>query len=784
MELYTNVYNFLTSTKSNLNKSERPSTAHSDALGQELYDLIKDFLEKYCNSLLTKGSNLSDEELMRFFTSSWENYRFSSRVLDGICNYLNRYWLTQKISVPQVTKYYPVYQLALVIWRDVLFQNLGGRVTDAVLKLIKAERTGAHINTALIRGIVNCYLELSLYDKNDDEICENTPRALSIYRDAFEEKFLAQTREFYIRESSVSLLNFKSFVDYMKKVNSRLSDEQKRVALYLDKSTEPKLIQVCEETLITSQLKLFHTEFGLMLEEQNIENLSLIYNLVSRCSKGVDQLGTILESHITKQGLEKIERCIETDTIDPKLFVNTILQVHKTYEKLIIQAFNNDQLFNASLDSAFYKFINDNSITKMTNSINKPSELLAKYCDLLLKKSYKNPEETELDEKLREVITVFGYLAYKDAFQNYYRTFYSKRLIHKTSSSDDAEMNMISKLKEACGFEYTSKLQRMYQDTQLSKELNDGFKKFLDDSKTTLDTEFQILLLTSNSWPINAPPNTYKWAQELAGGVVKFEEFYYQKFNGRKLQWIQTYSRGDLSSYCFKNSHVFSASVYQIAVLLQYNYATSYTVGQLCNQTHIEFSCMKQVLDNLLKSKLLIETGTAAETSEETAQSSSVTPSRGGMMREEPIYENTKQQTVLPTVANSSKRKESADCSKSSNESKLTKNTIVSLHLQYANKKLRVNINVPLKADVKQEQEKTVKNIEEDRKLLVQAAIVRIMKTRKNLHHQLLISEVFSQTSARFKPSVTLVKKCIEILIEKDYLKRDPLSKDTYIYMS
>ena len=31
------------------------------------------------------------------------------------------------------------------------------------------------------------------------------------------------------------------------------------------------------------------------------------------------------------------------------------------------------------------------------------------------------------------------------------------------SASDDAEASMISKLKQACGFEYTSKLQRMFQ---------------------------------------------------------------------------------------------------------------------------------------------------------------------------------------------------------------------------------------------------------------------------------------------------------------------------------
>lgn len=52
------------------------------------------------------------------------------------------------------------------------------------------------------------------------------------------------------------------------------------------------------------------------------------------------------------------------------------------------------------------RFINSNAITKMANSSSKSPELLAKYCDSLLKKSSKNPEEAELEDTLNQVVSL------------------------------------------------------------------------------------------------------------------------------------------------------------------------------------------------------------------------------------------------------------------------------------------------------------------------------------------------------------------------------------------
>ncbi len=59
--------------------------------------------------------------------------------------------------------------------------------------------------------------------------------------------------------------------------------------------------------------------------------------------------------------------------------------------------------------------------------------------------------------------------------------------------------------------------------------------------------------------------------------------------------------------------------------------------------------------------------------------------------------------------------------------------------------------------------------------------IVRILKARKTLKHNSLIEEVITQSKQRFLPSIHLIKRCIEILIEKQYLERSSVDEYSYI---
>lgn len=327
-------------------------------------------------------------------------------------------------------------------------------------------------------------------------------------------------------------------------------------------------------------------------------------------------------------------------------------------------------------------------------------------------------------------MVVFKYVDDKDVFQKFYSRGLARRLVTNSSASDDAEASMISKLREACGYEYTSKLQRMFTDMGVSKDLNDAFKDKMEKTHEKDDLlDFEIKVLGTAQWPLTPATTNFVLPEELIKTYERFGRFYEHKHSGRKLIWLFNHSKGELKSNYLKHAKVgytFQVSTYQMAVLLQYNRETNYTWEKLLELTGLNTETLTPVLNLLVRAKVLLCDGAKVGAADSK-------------------YE---------------------------------------LNMDFKSKKIRVNLNLPIKSEQKTESEETHKTIEDDRRMLIQAAIVRIMKTRRTLKHQTLMTEVISQLQNRFKPKVSDIKKCIDILLEKEYMERNPDQKDMYNYMA
>lgn len=63
-----------------------------------------------------------------------------------------------------------------------------------------------------------------------------------------------------------------------------------------------------------------------------------------------------------------------------------------------------------------------------------------------------------IEEALDKVVKLLAYVSDKDLFAEFYRKRLSKRLLQDRSASDDLERSVLSRLKQQCGAQFTSKV--------------------------------------------------------------------------------------------------------------------------------------------------------------------------------------------------------------------------------------------------------------------------------------------------------------------------------------
>ena len=81
----------------------------------------------------------------------------------------------------------------------------------------------------------------------------------------------------------------------------------------------------------------------------------------------------------------------------------------------------------------------------------------------------KGLSEEGLEALLDKTMVLFRYINAKDVFEAFYKKLLSKRLLLAKSASADLERSMLTKLKTECGANYTSKLDGMFMDMDISR---------------------------------------------------------------------------------------------------------------------------------------------------------------------------------------------------------------------------------------------------------------------------------------------------------------------------
>lgn len=91
---------------------------------------------------------------MDYYCKVWTEFRWSSKVLNGVSAYLNKQY---RKKCPDGET---VEQIALRIFREHLFSHLNHKVSNAALRMLERNREGQWINTKPIKAVIDSYIEL------------------------------------------------------------------------------------------------------------------------------------------------------------------------------------------------------------------------------------------------------------------------------------------------------------------------------------------------------------------------------------------------------------------------------------------------------------------------------------------------------------------------------------------------------------------------------------------------------------------------------------------------
>lgn len=218
-------------------------------MGADLYHNLSNYFTSHLKGVRASAETLSDDALLKYYTDEWSRYTTGAQYVNRLFTYLNRHWIKREKDEGR-KHIYPVYTLALVSWRDNMFnhvQNLAGpgkaRLTSAVLNLIERQRNGELVDTTLVQRVVESLVSLGI-DEGDTNRTN-----LEVYKTAFQQPFVEATRVYYTTESEAFLAS-NSVTDYMTKADARLKEEEDRVDMYLHISTRK---EVSPSNIVLSQ---------------------------------------------------------------------------------------------------------------------------------------------------------------------------------------------------------------------------------------------------------------------------------------------------------------------------------------------------------------------------------------------------------------------------------------------------------------------------------------------------------------------------------------------------
>eukprot|EP01054_Gregarina_sp_Poly1_P003256 Gregarina_sp_Poly_1__3255@NODE_192_length_11628_cov_113_656085_g171_i0_p3_GENE_NODE_192_length_11628_cov_113_656085_g171_i0NODE_192_length_11628_cov_113_656085_g171_i0_p3_ORF_typecomplete_len792_score106_61Cullin/PF00888_22/5_5e123Cullin_Nedd8/PF10557_9/1_8e25DUF4007/PF13182_6/0_065MarR_2/PF12802_7/0_1DUF1706/PF08020_11/15DUF1706/PF08020_11/50_NODE_192_length_11628_cov_113_656085_g171_i01502378 len=720
--LYTTVYTMAT---------------QKDNLATRLYEkykaVIKEYLETKVKPYVTQRENFEDDELfLKAVAKKWEDHQTFIQWLGVIFQYLDRYHV-QLNGVDRLER------MGVKKWMTYIYVPLSDRIITAYLNLLEIDRRDACATP--IEKVDYTYTP-SIDEKLAREISMMVTALVdhcSIYTEKFVPHALTSTTAFYTSIASV-WLGAVSFADYLKKAERALKDEEARCKSFLFKDLLLRLQKTVQDCLLVKpqeKLLALPTSIEFLLQNNMRDDLQRAFSLFSRCDGCLPLLATAFRKFVLSEGgkiinakAAAIEQRGSTQKQKSVAFASLTVNADVADLEFVNSLIQLHTKYQDYVDIVFLKEFNFTKALKdafenFMNSEVGPYPMAAFLCtfaDKLIRRppnaSIPLPQTTEAMETMcQKLVTLFSFLTDKDLFAEGYRQQLARRLIGSQGLPDDTEKYLVARLKHECGGTFSGKLEGMLNDIAEAHEPREKFAQFLKTHPLDEVLDFSVQVLTTGHWP-SYPQTEMKLPPVIEQGMERFRVFYDSITAHRKLVWIHSLAQAIVNAR-LKREHQLVCTAFQAQLLLAFNDSETLTLRELGEFCGITDSDLKKQVKCLYaKYAIIIKTDNPDDP------------------------ENPK----------------------------------FSANLQFTCGAKRFKLPVPIQEEAQQKD-----CLQQDRTIAIQAAIVRVMKARKQLQHSQLVAEVTSHLSL-FKPQPKDIKRCIEQLIHREYLERGDSEGQSNIY--
>ncbi|OAX36818.1 Cullin-domain-containing protein [Rhizopogon vinicolor AM-OR11-026] len=425
-----------------------------------------------------------------------------------------------------------------------------------------------------------------------------------------------------------------------------------------------------------------------------------------------------------KAYVQKTVQDIVKDASKDDEMVDRLLQFKSFTDTVLNEAFVNPSSNQTNQD--FVYALIDAFAKGFKARRNKPAELIAKHVDRLMRHGQRGMSDAAFEALLDAALALYRFTDDKDVFRTFYHRALAKRLLLERSASDDFEKAMLKKLKEMYDPEFGMG-DHMFNDLALSRDsMREYHARIADDSSAQ---KLSVMVLQRSVWPFVALKKDVDLPPSMQADLNDYTTFYKIKHQGHKLDWDHSLGSVTLKARFAAGPKDLTVSLYQAIVLLLFNEETDVGYRQILEATRMDDAELKRTLQSLACANKKV-------------------------LKKRPVGKEVNDDDVFYFNA------------------------------EFTDSRAKVHINSIQAKETPEENKRTQTHIEGDRKHYLDAAIVRIMKAKKELSYEQLKNETVDAVKSHFVPEVSVIKQRIAVLVEQEYLRRDEDDMNLYVYVA